>query len=94
MNSAVKTPWLKPVEVEALTNYRLHAVLENGQVIDLDLEPLIENRKAFWRLKNFRYFKQVSIDPLGGLCWPEGEDISPTKILTYAVNTPAEVTSA
>ncbi|MEN8220792.1 MAG: DUF2442 domain-containing protein [Pseudomonadota bacterium] len=38
---------------------------------------------AFWRLKAFRYFRQVAIDPLGGLCWPEGEDISPTKILDY-----------
>jgi hypothetical protein len=94
MNSAVKTPGQKPVEVTALPDYRLHTVMENGQTLNLDLTPLISSRKAFWRLKNFRYFKQVSIDPLGGLCWPEGEDISPTKMLAYAVNTPSEVKAA
>lgn len=28
-------------------------------------------------------FQGVAIDPLGGLCWPGGEDISPTKIPQY-----------
>jgi hypothetical protein len=52
--------------------------------MELDLTPLIETREVFWRLKNFRYFRHVKIDPLGGLYWSEGEDISPTKIFHYA----------
>ncbi|MFZ2726426.1 MAG: hypothetical protein WAX77_09265 [Methylococcaceae bacterium] len=57
---------------------------QDSQEIKLDLTPLIETREAFWRLKNFRYFRNVSIDPLGGLCWAEGEDISPSKVFYYA----------
>jgi hypothetical protein len=51
--------------------------------MELDLTPFIETREVFWRLKNFRYFRHVKIDPLGGLYWSEGEDISPTKVFHY-----------
>jgi hypothetical protein len=57
---------------------------QDGQEMELDLTPLIETREVFWRLKNFRYFRHVKIDLLGGLYWSEGEDISPTKIFHYA----------
>jgi hypothetical protein len=83
MNSAVKTPWKKPISVKANKNFRLHLIMEDGEKLDLELTPLIDRREAFWRLKAYRYFQKVSIDPLGGLCWPEGEDISPTKMLDY-----------
>jgi hypothetical protein len=85
MNSAVKTPWKKAVSVRTdnHNNYRLYLTMEDGEQFNLDLAPLINRREAFWRLKTFRYFRQVSIDPLGGLCWPEGEDICPTKMLDY-----------
>jgi len=83
MNSAVKTPWKKAATVWADKNYRLHLTMEDGEKFELDLTPLINCRDAFWRLKAFRYFQKVSIDPLGGLCWPEGEDISATKMLHY-----------
>ncbi len=85
MNSAVKTPWKKAVSVRSDNdnNYRLYLTMEDGEQFDLDLTPLINSREAFWRLKTFRYFRQVSIDPLGGLCWPDGEDICPTKMLDY-----------
>ncbi len=83
MNSVVKTVWKKAGSVKADNNFRLHLIMEDGEKLDLDLTSLINRRQAFWRLKAFRYFKTVSIDPLGGLCWPEGEDISPTKMLDY-----------
>jgi hypothetical protein len=57
--------------------------MEDGEILALDLSPLLKSRDVFWRLRAFRYFRQVAIDPLGGLYWPEGEDISPTKILDY-----------
>jgi hypothetical protein len=79
MNSATKI-----VQVRAAPPYTLYVTKPNEQEIELDLTPLIETREAFWRLKNFRYFRNVEIDPLGGLFWSEGEDISPTKIFHYA----------
>ncbi|SEH06625.1 DUF2442 domain-containing protein [Candidatus Venteria ishoeyi] len=85
MNSAVNTPWVKPVKVVAHKNYHLDVVMEDEREFCLDLSGLINRRQIFWRLKNSHYFKQVNIDPLGGLCWPEGEDISPEKILHYVV---------
>ena len=84
MNSAVRTSWKKATRVLPDRNYRLHILMEDGKKLDLNLTPLITSREAFWRLKNFRYFRQVSIDPLGGLCWPEGEDISPQKMIDYS----------
>ena len=80
MNSATKI-----TQIRAEPPYFLHVTLE-GKQIKLDLTPLIENREAFWRLKNFRYFRNVGIDPLGGIFWSEGEDISPTKIFEYEIN--------
>ncbi len=67
------------------TSNSRYITMENDEKLDLYLTPLITNRESFWRLKNFRYFRKVAVDPLGGLCWPGGEDISPTKIPYYAI---------
>lgn len=80
MNSAIKI-----TQIRAEPPYFLCVVFE-GKEITLDLTPLIETREAFWRLKNFRYFRHVGIDPLGGIYWSEGEDISPTKIFEYEIS--------
>ncbi|MCK5718640.1 MAG: DUF2442 domain-containing protein [Thiomargarita sp.] len=58
-------------------------MMEDGETFELDLTILLNKREVFWRLKNHRYFQQVAIDPLGGLCWTNGEDISPNKMLDY-----------
>ncbi len=79
MNSVTKIS-----QVRAQAPYTLYVTKQDGQEMELDLTPLIETREVFWRLKNFRYFRHVKIDPLGGLYWSEGEDISPTKIFHYA----------
>jgi hypothetical protein len=79
MNSATKI-----TKIRAESPYFLYATLQNGQEIKFDLTPLVEKREAFWRLKNFRYFHNIAIDPLGGIYWAEGEDISPSKIFEYA----------
>jgi hypothetical protein len=81
------TPWRKAVSVEAQQGYRLRVLMEDDEVLNLDLNPLITRREVFWRLKNFKYFQKVAIDPLGGLCWPGGEDIAPGKIPYYALGT-------
>ncbi|MEI7841042.1 MAG: DUF2442 domain-containing protein [Methylococcaceae bacterium] len=84
MNSATDYPVKQITQVRAEEPYTLYVTRQDGQEIELDLTPLIETREAFWRLKNFRYFRNVDIDPLGGIFWSEGEDISPTKIFHYA----------
>ena len=84
MNSATDYPVKQITQVRAAPPYTLYVTKKDGQEIELDLTPLIETREAFWRLKNFRYFRNVDIDPLGGIFWSEGEDISPTKIFHYA----------
>ncbi len=80
MNSVTKI-----TQIRAESPYFLYVTFENKEV-KLDLTPLIETREAFWRLKNFRYFRHVGIDPLGGIYWSEGEDISPTKIFEYEIS--------
>jgi len=84
MNSQINTPWKKAVSANAHKDYRIYVTMEDNVKLDLDLTPLITKREAFWRLKNFRYFRKVAVDALGGLCWPGGEDISPTRIPHYA----------
>ncbi len=84
MNSASNIPWKKAVSAVPHKNYRILLTMEDGEKSELDLTPLITKRESFWRLKNFRYFRKVALDPLGGLCWPEGEDISPGRIYYYA----------
>lgn len=83
MNSLVKTPWIKVISVIALDNHQLHVEFENHKQAILDLRSLIDKRDFYWRLKNFRYFRRVSIDPLGGICWPEGEDLAPDGLDRY-----------
>lgn len=83
MNSQVKTPWLKAVSILPLDNFRLQVEFENGQEMILNLRTLIQNREHYWRLRNSRYFRQVYIDILGGICWPEGEDLAPDGLERY-----------
>ncbi len=81
MNSQIKTPWKKVVAVHPLSNFTLKLEWEDGRQDLIDLAPLIREREMLWRLRTYRYFKQVSIDPLGGIFWPQGEDIAPGFLL-------------
>lgn len=84
MNSQVNTPWLKVVRVTPLEDFQLLVELENGQQMRLTLKKLIQNREHYWRLRNPRYFRQVQIDPLGGIIyWTEGEDLAPDGLQRY-----------
>ena len=83
MNCQVKTPWIKVVGVLLLENYQLQIILENNKQVILDLKKLIETREQYWRLKNPRYFHKVGIDAIGGICWPEGEDLASNGLHRY-----------
>ena len=64
-------------QVSPLPPYQLEVELRSGETVFLDLEELIQQRDVYWRLRQSRYFAMVSVDPLGGICWPEGEDLAP-----------------
>ena len=66
--------------------FRLEVELRSGENILLDLERLIQQRDVYWRLRQPRYFSMVSVDPLGGICWPEGEDLAPDGLGRYVVS--------
>ena len=86
MNSQVKTPWRKFVSVSPGKNFSLELKWEDGRQTKLSLASRIQERDIFWRLRNPRYFRQVAVDPLGGICWPEGEDLSANYLSDKAVN--------
>lgn len=83
MNSAAEVPWPRVVEAKPLEQHRLQVLLNSGERWVIDLNPVIQRREAYWRLRQERYFRQVSIDPLGALCWPEGEDLAPESLARY-----------
>lgn len=84
MNSAINTPWKKVIEVHPNDNFILELTWEDGTQTYLDLNERIHQKDKFWRLRNPRYFKKVSIDILGGICWPEEEDLSPNFLACHS----------
>jgi hypothetical protein len=86
MRSPTEFPWPTVIRVEPLEGRRLRVILSSGQQLLLDLTGLLGRREAYWRLRHPRYFRQVAIDPLGGLCWPEGEDLAPDGLDRYAIH--------
>jgi len=83
MNSPTDFPWPRVIQVDPLDRQRLRVRLSSGEERLLDLTDLLDRREAYWRLRQPRYFRQVGIDPLGGLCWPEGEDLAPDGLERY-----------
>ena len=64
-------------QVSPLPPYQLEVETRSGETVFLDLDTLIRQRDAYWKLRQSRYFAMVSVDPLGVICWPEGEDLAP-----------------
>ncbi|MFB1488273.1 MULTISPECIES: DUF2442 domain-containing protein [unclassified Thiocapsa] len=83
MSSQVEAPLPRAKQVAPLPGYRLRVLMGDGREWTLDLDPLIQRREAYWRLRQDRYFRQVGLDPLGGICWPEGEDLAPDGLERY-----------
>lgn len=82
MNSLADDP-PRATRVQPLSDHRLQVRFSDGVERVLHLAKLIDSREVFWRLRQERYFRQVSTDPLGGICWPEGEDLAPEGLLRY-----------
>ena len=85
MNSPVES-MPRALRVILLPPHRLKGNLRSGETVSLDLETLIRQRNAYWRLRQSRYFPMVGVDPLGGICWPEGEDLAPDGLDRYVVS--------
>ena len=77
-----------------LSDFHLQITLTTGMVMKLDISNLIQKKEKYWRLRQERYFKKVRIDPLGAICWPEGEDIAPESLLQYMVESIAHTTNS
>jgi hypothetical protein len=84
MSSAASSAPVRFVKVLPLEDFRVRLEDEFGSHLVLSLKELIFRREAFWRCRRPRYFGQITLDPLGGLQWPEGEDIAPECLLRYA----------
>ncbi len=85
MNLPVNTPWPKALRVAVREQWRLDVHMSDGCKLILDLKHLVQHRDAYWRLRQYRYFRMASVDPLGGICWPEGEDLAPDGLQRYQV---------
>lgn len=67
-------------QIMAVEPYRITCLFQNGQIKTVDLESLLEANPTHVLLREFRrkrYFIQVILDEIGGLCWPNGFDYSP-----------------
>ena len=81
---AESMPWA--LRVSPLSPFRLKVELRSGETVFPELETLIWQRDAYWRLRKFRYFSMVSVDTLGGICWPEGENLAPDWLDRYVAS--------
>ena len=69
--------YLEVVEVKFLDGQRLSVKFNDGVIKEVDLTPLIENPPpVFVQLKDKEEFKNVSINPVGGISWNCGADLS------------------
>ena len=66
----------KIVKVEALEEYRLSVVFDDGVAGIVDLSDRLFG-PVFEPLRDVAYFQQVSIDEFGAVCWPNGADLAP-----------------
>ncbi len=83
MSFHIKTPWKKVTHVHPRDDFSLELIWEDGIKAVIDLKELIHAKDVLWRLRYPKYFSQVAIDDLGGIFWPEGEDLSPDFLLHH-----------
>lgn len=73
------------IEVESVTaeeNHVLNVQFNNGQKKKIDLSPLLRNPPpVFASLREISEFKKVSVNPVGGIQWACGADLSAEYLL-------------
>lgn len=69
--------YLEVIEIKVLDNQRLFIKFSDGVEKEVNLTGLIENPPpVFVRLQDENEFKRVSINPVGGISWGCGADLS------------------
>jgi len=73
------------IEVESVTaedDFILSVSFSNGQKKRIDLSKLLQNPPpVFEPLKDKNLFKNVSVNPVGGIQWDSGADLSAEYLL-------------
>lgn len=68
---------LEVVSVEPAENYRLLLVFSDGATRKVDLSGLLKTPPpVFEPLKNETEFRKISVNPVGGVSWDCGADLS------------------
>ena len=71
----------------ALRPYVVRVVFADGEVRDVDIEPLLSG-EIFAPLRERALFEQVTVDELGEtIVWPNGADLDPE--VEYGIAAPA-----
>jgi hypothetical protein len=76
--SSVLDPATYLKAVRPIGEQRVEAVLKDGSQVTIDLAPLIERHAGYWRLKQDRYFRMVSL-----------EDVAPESVSRYIIGSAA-----
>ena len=63
-------------KVQALPDYRLFVEFTDGVRGEVDLSERLFGT-VFRPLEDPEFFRQVSIDEFGAICWPNGADLAP-----------------
>lgn len=72
------------VSVECLKSYVVRVVFSDGEVRDVDIEPLLDG-PVFRRLRDREEFARVAVDEqTGAIAWPSGADLDPDVIYGIA----------
>ncbi|HOY66458.1 MAG TPA: DUF2442 domain-containing protein [Candidatus Ozemobacteraceae bacterium] len=75
--------------VEVLGEYRLRLTFDDGNIGVVDLASRLCFSGIFAPLQDPDFFNKVRVDPeLGTICWPNGADLDPVVLYSWAFNTP------
>ncbi|QEA40077.1 DUF2442 domain-containing protein [Pistricoccus aurantiacus] len=64
------------IEVEALSDYRLRVVFDNGVSGEVSMKDRLFG-PVFEPMKDPAFFALVSVDEFGAVYWPNGADLAP-----------------
>lgn len=78
------------VDAKALDGHKLELSFEDGLQAVVDLDIVIERFDGIFEpLNDPDYFRQVRVDPdVGTIVWPNGADICPDVLYSYASGKP------
>jgi Protein of unknown function (DUF2442) len=81
------------VGVRHLQGHQLELKFADGLCAEVDMDKVIKRYSGvFLPLKDDAYFAQVRVDPeLGTIAWPNGADVCPDVLYSYASGQPIVV---